>query len=595
FFSPPPCSFNRVTMNLIVTSEGRQFDRLGIMYLGDIEVFRTSTAEPTTNGIVWTYVKEMDHYTSLWRSEQKIIFDLGNLVDETYTGIFSTRLIATFSTVPNSRSTADQILPISRQASGENAPSAFSVPSDRAMVQHRIPSHTERAVVSLSACGQAAEEFWYTNVLNSQVITFADEIGTLSGYSPFREVQLLIDGQLAGVSWPFPVIFTGGISPGLWRPIAGIDAFGLQEHEIDITPWLPDLCDGADHSFEIQVVGVDDDGKENAALSAEVGSAWIVTGKIFLFLGPEGSITSGTSPRIDAPPPTIQIDSSEVTTNATGANETLTFHLSVSRYISIASEIKASDGSSFLASWNQKLFYTNINVLQAQGFDQYTTQATNGEETSAHGYSSAYAYPLIVHSSFSVESNGDFGINASLSRGLESAVNGPAVFPSGAQSFHLGNSSSPSFFYLSGHQQPVPIPSRSLPFFNGTVTRTSQDGTAQYLSAGNRSSSSGTTNQEFTFDGLEDDDSRRVGMELYKRQIKAVDAQVARDEEILLGARIRPAPRLDVSNGAMVTQGGVGRSVKDLLGRGPGKREPLLMGATVQRRGARGGANVDNA
>lgn len=56
-YTPPSCSFNRVTWNLTVTSAGRQFDRLGIVYLGDIEVFRTSTAEPTANGIEWTYLK----------------------------------------------------------------------------------------------------------------------------------------------------------------------------------------------------------------------------------------------------------------------------------------------------------------------------------------------------------------------------------------------------------------------------------------------------------------------------------------------------------------------------------------------------------
>lgn len=56
-YSPPACSFNRVTWNLTVTSAGRQFDRLGIVYLGDIEVFRTSTAEPTASGIEWTYLK----------------------------------------------------------------------------------------------------------------------------------------------------------------------------------------------------------------------------------------------------------------------------------------------------------------------------------------------------------------------------------------------------------------------------------------------------------------------------------------------------------------------------------------------------------
>jgi hypothetical protein len=46
-----------VTWNLTVVSAGVQFDRLGIVYLGDIEVFRTSTAEPTASGIEWTYLK----------------------------------------------------------------------------------------------------------------------------------------------------------------------------------------------------------------------------------------------------------------------------------------------------------------------------------------------------------------------------------------------------------------------------------------------------------------------------------------------------------------------------------------------------------
>lgn len=56
-YTPPACKFNRVTWNLTVVSAGRQFDRLGVVYLGNIEVFRTSTAEPTANGIIWTYLK----------------------------------------------------------------------------------------------------------------------------------------------------------------------------------------------------------------------------------------------------------------------------------------------------------------------------------------------------------------------------------------------------------------------------------------------------------------------------------------------------------------------------------------------------------
>lgn len=169
-------------MNLTVTSKGRQFDRLGLMYLGDVEVFRTSTAEPTANGIMWTYIKEMYQYDSLWKTEQKIIFDLGNLVDNTYTGSFNTTLTATFFTVPESRATADTILPISSRQSSSNKPSAFSVPSQNASIDYILPRSILRAVVSLSACGQATEEFWYTNTLSSRSDTFESTTGTLYGY-----------------------------------------------------------------------------------------------------------------------------------------------------------------------------------------------------------------------------------------------------------------------------------------------------------------------------------------------------------------------------------------------------------------------------
>src|ERR1700758_1574812 len=61
-YEPPNCEFDTVRINLTVTSRGRQYDRLGLMFLGDTEVFRTSTAEPTINGIIWTYIKDMSQY-----------------------------------------------------------------------------------------------------------------------------------------------------------------------------------------------------------------------------------------------------------------------------------------------------------------------------------------------------------------------------------------------------------------------------------------------------------------------------------------------------------------------------------------------------
>lgn len=179
--------------------------------LGDVEVWRTSTAEPTANGIVWTYEKDMTHYLTLWKQPQKIIFDLGNLINDLYTGPFNTTLTAAFFNGPQTSPPADIIIPLSMRQSSQNASSAFVVPTTPASNSFPIPQNVKRAVFTISACGQAEEEFWWSNVPDTTTKTFFNN--TLLGHSPFRELQLLIDNQMAGVAWPFPVVFTGGIVP----------------------------------------------------------------------------------------------------------------------------------------------------------------------------------------------------------------------------------------------------------------------------------------------------------------------------------------------------------------------------------------------
>ena len=537
----------------------------------DSKIFVASTAEPSANGIVWTYVKEMEQYNALWEKDQKVIFDLGNIVNEVYTGPYYTTLTATFFTIPNSRPTADTILPISAEQSAENKGSAFSVPGQNASVSYTLPQNTERAVISLSACGQATEEFWYTNAFNSEVNTFESTAGTLYGFSPFREVQLLIDGQLAGVSWPFPIIFTGGIVPGFWRPIVGIDAFDLRQHEIDISPFLPRLCDGENHTFEIRVAGLNDDGAGHATLSEVVGSYWVVTGTIFLFSATNESVTTGTSPSIDTPLPEIQISSS-ITTNSTGANETLTYNTAVTRDIAITSTIKTASGSK-KASWTQSLSYSNFNSLTDQGFVQLTIQNTTGSDLSSSGYANTYSYPLDVNSSFSVDQQGELGINGTLSRGLDFNVFGPSVFPSGIQNFNI---TTPSFFSPEGALTPQLIQlSASLPVFSGALLTTTQTASAEYFSGINKSYSFGTTTQDFHFQGAQINSPDET-YELYERHVMAINSSVTVDEQTLAGETFGipvaqpgenvPAPAFD------------GFSVRSLLGRGPGQPKAGLIG-----------------
>lgn len=312
-----------------------------------------------------------------WNSSQTVIFDLGNLVDDTYTGLWNTTLTASFYNDENSIAPepASLILPISARKGAEQAASVFSIPSTNATNTISFPQNANRAVFTISAVGQAAEEFWWGNVFSSQVNTFPS-LGALYGYSPFREVQLLIDGQLAGVQWPFPIIFTGGVVPGLWRPIVGIDAFDLKEQEIDITPWLGVLCDGNDHTLEIRVAGIIEDGEGSGTLTQSVANDWYVTGKIFIWQDAAGSITTGDAPTIDSSAPRIQT-SSAITQSATGANETLEYSIEVNRYICISSVIETQSGSQ-LETWSQKISFLNDGYYSDFGAVQVTEQKTQG-------------------------------------------------------------------------------------------------------------------------------------------------------------------------------------------------------------------------
>ncbi|MCJ1340942.1 hypothetical protein MMC09_006238 [Bachmanniomyces sp. S44760] len=615
-------------MNLTVTSSGRQFDRLGLMYLGDIEVFRTSTAEPTTNGIIWTYSKDVTHYNTLWKQNQKVIFDLGNLIDSTYTGIYNTTLTATFFTVPGSPATADTILPISSRSSASNQGSAFSIPSQNASVDHTLPRNIDRAVVSLEACGQSAEEFWYTNVYTSDEYTFAATTGVLYGYSPFREVQLLIDDHLAGVSWPFPIIFTGGIVPGFWRPMVGIDAFDLREIEIDITPWLGLLCDGSPHTFQIRVVGLDDDSNGHATLSSTVGSYWLVTGKIFLFLDTPGSVTKGGFPQVNEVPPQISI-SSKTTLNSTGTNETLTYTTFATRQISISSNITTSSGNPQLATWSQDLAYTNFNALTAQGATQATTQNTHAADSSSSGFQNIYSYPINITSTFAISPAGDISINGSLTHGLNFNTFGPSVIPSGIQSFNSNSldaiATTPesvnifSFTHpftksttdTTGKTNQLSLPQQA---FSGSILSTTQTASATFFSSAtfpNQSYSFGTTEQDFAFSGVpvlsslssssslshsSSSASYPSSIELYTRHVKAVNSSVVEDSETLLG-RVFTSPSKWVGIGTVAGEQSQGQnhgqsqgqsqvegaslawgSVRAVLGRGPGLTKEEIAG-----------------
>jgi Peptide N-acetyl-beta-D-glucosaminyl asparaginase amidase A. len=466
------------------------------------------------------------------------------MTDEKYTGIFNTTLTAIFYKADvdaDQGRPSDLIIPISARRSAKNEVSHFTLPAENATNTIILPRNVRRAVFSVSANGQTAgEEFWWANVLQSTVDTFNETAGPYPGYSPFREVQVLIDGQLAGVQWPFPVIFTGGVVPSLHRPIVGIHAFDLREHQIDITPFLPILCDGNPHTFTIRVAGIDDS-SGSGHLTETVNDSWYVTGKIFLWLDEDtSSITTGSAPVILEDPPTIAI-SHKVTTSANGTNETLTYETAVWRHLRISTPLLKTQHTSSPATWIQELRYRNSGGLTAFGYDQVNDlvisgndlalsdlpgQSDKGDQDKVY-YQASYTYPLFANSTFSISSQGNLSIWAYVRQGKSYVVRGASVFATGLEAF---------------------------PATRGKISllETSKEGEGHFQQSGDgiESSGWGSSKQVFWFgiQGQYGDKEEK----LYFRDVEAVNGTVVRDVRRLGGQDIQPTLTSE-DNGSQVS------------------------------------------
>lgn len=100
----------------------------------------------------------MTSYLSLLKQNQKIIFDLGNLITDVYTASYNVTVTAAFFTAEDSILPADLILPVSKRLASQNMASVFTVPPDTASNVLSLPQNVRKAVFTIAATGQSEEE-----------------------------------------------------------------------------------------------------------------------------------------------------------------------------------------------------------------------------------------------------------------------------------------------------------------------------------------------------------------------------------------------------------------------------------------------------
>ncbi|WUC83986.1 peptide-N4-asparagine amidase A [Streptomyces sp. NBC_00536] len=277
-YTPPTgcgTSWSKVVLRLDGKVKGRQFDRLGHLSVGGVEVLRTSTPEPSPDGITWSVEKDVTRYSPTLRTPQPVEMLIGNVVDDTYTGVIDVKVTLTFYAAEHGRTARpatvpDRVLPLT-------SPTLTT------------PRNTERILAEVYATGSGGgcEEFWYLATPE------AAPYSCKAAEGPHREVRIAVDGQLAGIAAPFPTVWTGGWSnPFLWYVTPAPRAFDVQPVVYDLTPFAALLNDGLAHRVEVSVAGV-----------PAGQSGWSTPANLLLWQDPGRAVVTGALTRAEQSEP----------------------------------------------------------------------------------------------------------------------------------------------------------------------------------------------------------------------------------------------------------------------------------------------------
>lgn len=100
----------------------------------------------------------MTSFLPLFQQDQTLIFDLGNIINDIYTGPFNVTLTSSFFTADDSVVPADEIIPVSKRQGAAGQPSYFTVPDETASNDLTLPRNVKKAVFTVAATGQSQEE-----------------------------------------------------------------------------------------------------------------------------------------------------------------------------------------------------------------------------------------------------------------------------------------------------------------------------------------------------------------------------------------------------------------------------------------------------
>jgi Peptide N-acetyl-beta-D-glucosaminyl asparaginase amidase A len=238
-----------LTADFAVTA-GVQFDRTGSIWIDGTNIYFGTTAEPAPNDSPsWQVQRDVTDLTPIFETPSTGEVVLGNIVNSTYTGVISSSATLAFYPATSQYPAAtvpDDVYPLSGGPLGDNQ--YIDTPSQPLTATYTFPTNVRAAYLHVYLQPQSNDEFWYTCWPNQLASEFDNCPNTA-----FREGDVAIDGQAAGVVPIYPYLFTGGIDPFLWQPIPGVETLNFNPYLVNLTPFAGLLSNGQPHTITVTV------------------------------------------------------------------------------------------------------------------------------------------------------------------------------------------------------------------------------------------------------------------------------------------------------------------------------------------------------
>jgi peptide N-acetyl-beta-D-glucosaminyl asparaginase amidase A len=250
---PGPWAKVVFTADFTVTA-GRQFDRTAKFFLGGVNIYFGTTAEPRASlSPSWHVESDVTDLSAVFKSAQSGFANLGNFVGVSggvsFTGlIFANAQLELYPVSFVTRDRAARAPDVVIGLQGADDGTTLNTTASLLSKTLTLPTNIESAYLDVIAQSQSNDEFWYLCVPDDLAAALQS-----CGSTGFRETEVSIDGQPAGIAPVYPWIYTGGIDPFLWEPLPGVQTLNFKPYRVDLTPFAGLLSDGQPHTVALSV------------------------------------------------------------------------------------------------------------------------------------------------------------------------------------------------------------------------------------------------------------------------------------------------------------------------------------------------------